>query len=318
MTAPVGVIGGGRFGRALAGAVSRHGLGVRLWTRRPDEIDLEGVFVTNLPAELEPCELVFVCVPSPHVERIADLFATHLDGGHLLVHVSRGLIGSDLVTVGDVLMARTPVRRVGAMAGPISAHALEAGDPSGVVVGSRFPETTVSVRRVLAKAGCRVYGTDDRVGVELASALAGLVALAVGIASGLGLGPSMRAVLAARGMVEAARVVRSRNGRWATLQGLAGWGDLAAALLDPTRPELAYGKGLGEGRIATSETSHDEVFIEGRSLCRNVVRFAQSRGIEVPLLEALDAVLGGTAPHDAMKRLLARPVGSEGIETLGP
>ncbi len=317
MTAPVGILGGGRFGRALAAATARGGSSVRLWSRTARTFDDDRILVSNDPACLVPCELVFVCVPSPHVARVASLAAGHLDGRHMVVHVSRGLVGPSLATVGETFVERTAVRRVGALAGPLSARALEAGDPSGGVVGTRFSEITTIVRRALSGARCRIYGTDDCVGVELASALTGLVALCVGLGAGLGLGASMRAVLAARGMVEAARVVRARGGRLTTLQGIAGWGDLASLLVDPSRPEIAYGVALGRGEVTIDEVSHDEVFIEGRSLCRQVLAFARGHGLDVPLLEALGAVLAGDVTGEAaMGSLLARPVGSEGLDAL--
>src|SRR5690606_27838602 len=107
-------------------------------------------------------------VPSVHVGALAVELGAHLDGSHLLVHVSRGLLGDELETLTHLLRETTPVRRVGALAGPLVAKALIEGQPGGGIVGSLFPEVADAVCDAIAGKRLRIYRTDDVVGVEIA------------------------------------------------------------------------------------------------------------------------------------------------------
>ena len=153
MTIPIGVLGGGAFGRALAQTAARAGRDVILWTSREQALG-DRVRTTRNYSDLADAELIIIAVPSVHVSTVASELAPHLDGSHLLVHVSRGLVGPDLRTLSQVLRAQTPARRVGALAGPLVAQGLADQKPSGAVVGSVFPEVADAVR--LARSRERV------------------------------------------------------------------------------------------------------------------------------------------------------------------
>jgi len=138
MSPPIGVVGGGSFGRSLARAACRVGQRVILWSRQDRQMDAgESIACTTRLADLREAELVFFAVPSPHVTALADELGHSLDGSHLLVHVSRGLLGPELHTVSEALAARTPCRRVGALAGPLVAKNLADGRPGGAIIGSK-------------------------------------------------------------------------------------------------------------------------------------------------------------------------------------
>ena len=226
---PVGVLGGGGFGRGLAQAASRIGRDVVLWSRSGDASDGRIRTTRNL-ADLAEAEIIFVAVPSIYVAEVSGQLGEHLDGSHLLVHVSRGLVGEELTTVSHVLRHETPCRRVGALAGPLVAQALAEGQPGGGVIGTRFPEVAEAVRRAIAGPTLRIYETRDVTGVEVASAMVGLLCLAVGYGQAGGIGPGTLAVVVTRGMAEAARVGQALGAEQATFGGLAGFGDLMAAV----------------------------------------------------------------------------------------
>ncbi|HBQ10866.1 MAG TPA: hypothetical protein DEF51_06660 [Myxococcales bacterium] len=175
----VGIVGGGSFGVGLGVAIARNGGEALLWSRTKRDAP-EGVTATSDLAALSECELIFVCVPSMHVPAVAPELGAHLDGRHLLVHVSRGLIGDELQTVSRHLSANTPARRVGCLAGPLNPRVLTEAIPGGGVVGTRFPEVAEAVREAIGAPEVRLYDTDDVVGVEVASAMVGLLALAAG------------------------------------------------------------------------------------------------------------------------------------------
>ncbi len=313
MTMPVAVVGGGSFGQSLARAAVAAGQQVVLWTRRPEKIDApKAVTCTDALADLAAAEVVFFAVPSLYVAGVADDLGRHLDGAHLLVHVSRGLVGNELTTVSEVLGSRTPCRRVGALAGPLVARNLAGGEPGGAIIGSPFPEVIEAVSDAIGGPRLRVYGTDDVVGVEIASALVGLVALAVGYAARLGMGPGALAVLATRGLAEATRVGKARRGRSQTFAGLAGAGDLIAAVAGDGRPELEFGRALAEGRSLTEAAERTGGYIEGTALAGQVVAFGARHGIEVPLADGLAHLMRGEITAQQLtERLMARPARRE-------
>jgi glycerol-3-phosphate dehydrogenase (NAD(P)+) len=306
----IAVVGGGGFGRGLALAAARVGRPVVLWSRSAREVDAPGVRSTTELVEVAEAELVFLAVPSVHVRALAVELGAHLDGSHLLVHVSRGLIGDQLVTLTQLLREVTAVRRVGALAGPLVAKALLEGQPGGGIVGSLFPEVADAVCDAIAGKQLRIYRTDDVVGVEIASAMVGLMALGLGYARGLGFGPSTLAVLGTRGLAEAARVAVARGGDERTFAGLAGAGDLMAALAGDSRPEVEFGRALAEGQPLEEAAARAGAYVEGSSIADQVVAFADRTGIEAPICAALAKLFRGTITGEkVIAELMARPTG---------
>lgn len=322
MSPPIAVVGGGSFGRSLARAACRVGQRVILWSRQARQLDLDSggtgagdslVTTTHL-RDLAQAELVFFAVPSPHVAALADELGHFLDGSHLLVHVSRGLLGPELHTVSEVLASRTPCRRVGALAGPLVAKNLADGHPGGAIIGSAFPEVIEAVTDAIGGPRLRVYGTDDLVGVEVASALVGLVALALGQAMALRFGsePGTLAVLATRGLAEATRVGEARGGSPRTFAGLAGAGDLIAAVAGDGRPEVEFGRALAEGLDLRAAAERAGAYVEGAALAAHVSAFGRHHGIQVPLALGIAKLMAGEIDAEQLaEALMARPAKRE-------
>ncbi len=300
----VAVLGGGGFGRALAIQAARAGRSVILWSRSSREALPDGVQATTQLADLAQAELVFVAAPSIHVEGLARELGHHLDGAHLLVHVSRGLLGDELMPLTQLLRAVTPVRRVGVLAGPLVARALAQGEPGGGVVGSLFPEVVEAVRDAIGGPTLRIYGTQDVVGVE--------VALAIGYAQGRGFGPATTAILATRGMAEAARVGLACGAVERTFSGLAGFGDLLAAVAGDGRPESAFGRVLAEGVPLGEAAAKAGAFVEGATIAAQVTAFAKRRDLEAPIAAGMAALLSGEASGaTVLAQLMSRPTRGE-------
>jgi glycerol-3-phosphate dehydrogenase (NAD(P)+) len=270
------------------------------------------VDVTADIGDLARAELVFLAVPSNHVAAVCNQLCDVVDGSHLLVHVSRGLIGEHLGTLSALIRETTPVRRVGVLAGPLVATALAQGQPGGGIVGSLFPEVADAVREAIGGPRLRIYATEDVVGVEVASAFVGLIALALGYAKHAGFGPGTLAVLATRAMAEAARVGLHRRGSERTFAGLAGYGDLIAAVADDQRPELAVGEAMAKGLTAEAAMRQVGAHIEGLALAGQVVAFAERQRIEVPIAGALARLFAGKlTATEVVTKLMTRPVGFE-------
>jgi glycerol-3-phosphate dehydrogenase (NAD(P)+) len=304
----VGVLGAGPFGRALALAAARTGTDVLLWSRSLRGDDIERVTKTRSLTDIARAETIFLAVPSEYIEELADRLGRHLDGRHLLIHVSRGLVGDDLVPISRILRARTPSRRIGVLAGPLLTSALEEGTPSGAIVGSLFPEVGDAVREAIAGPSLRIYSTRDVIGVEVSSAMVGLLAVSAGLVRGLGIGPAALAVMITRGLAEAARIGMALGAEERTFSGLAGFGDALACAADDGRPEVALGRALAEGRTVDEAARAVGAHVESMTLAGRIAGFAARRGIEAPLSRALADVLSGHATvPDTIAQLMTRP-----------
>ena len=307
----VAVLGGGRFGQALVRAAARTGE-VLLWSRREPELELDTVRVTTELAEVAAAELILLAVPSRHAETLLAEVGAHLDGRHLLVHVSRGLVNDELGTMSQVLRSVTPCRRVGVLAGPLSVDVLSKASPGAGVVGSEFSEVVDAVRGAIGGPTLRIYGNEDLRGVELAAALTGLLLLSMGFAQRIGFGPATIGAVGTRGVAEARRIGLALGARAETFGGLACFGDLFAAAAGSDRPELELGRALAEGASPKAALLHAGGNIEGVEVARRVAEFGKRRGIRTPLADVIaEMVSGRVNPADGVLKLMARDVGRE-------
>jgi glycerol-3-phosphate dehydrogenase (NAD(P)+) len=308
---PVAVLGGGRFGIALTRAAARTG-DVLVWSRRELGFESPAVRVTSSFAELAQAELILLAVPSRHAASILEQAGHHLDGGNLVVHVSRGLLDDQLRTMSHLIRTATACRRVGSLAGPLTAEILSSATPGAGVVGSEFPEVAEAVRAAIGGPTLRIYETDDLRGVELAAALTGLLLFTVGFATRIGFGPATIGALATRGVAEVARIGRALGARVDTFAGLACFGDLLAAVAGSDRPELELGRAIAEGATPSAALERAGGNIEGIEVARRVSEFAKRQKIRTPLADVISELVGGRlSANDAVRELMTRDVGTE-------
>jgi glycerol-3-phosphate dehydrogenase (NAD(P)+) len=308
----VAVVGGGPWGRALAGTAARRGGPVVLVTRRAPADLPAGVRAEPALEAAAEARLVVLAVPSDHVEDAAARLEPLLDGSHFVVHGVRGLVGPELRTVSEVLRETTPVRRLGALGGPVLVDELARGLPSVLVVGSRFPEVVAAFREWFAGPDLRVYATSDLVGLEWASALTGCAAVAIGGALGAGMAPGLVAAFTTRAVHEVARLAVEAGGERATLLDLAGLGDLLAALNQPGRPEVALGRLLTQGASLDEARRRVAERIEALDLVPRLHAWADARRVRAPILRALhDVVFAGRGRDEVLAALMQGPVVDE-------
>lgn len=313
---PVSVVGGGAWGRALALASASSGNDVLLYTRRSDVAE-DGVRVTASLADVAAhAHLIMLTVPSPVVAEIARELGAHLDGRHAIVHGVRGLVPNaregdgDLGTIASVLRAETPVRRLGALGGPALTEELHAGAPSVLVVASRYPEVIAATQRALASSAVRVYSTDDLLGLEWASALTGLLAVAVGFAKGSGAGAGLVSAFMTRGIHECARIAAAAGAEERTFLGLAGFGDLFASIGEEARPEIRLGEALARGEELDATLATLGQRIEAVELAPLVAAFAERRRVKAPIVTTIaTGILARRPADDLIRALMVEPVG---------
>jgi len=311
MSLRIGVVGAGGFGCAIARASARHGHEVVVWSRKDRELP-KPIQVSTDIMSVRDCDLIFMAVPARHAVEAAEQLGEVVDGRHLIVHVSRGLIGPELKTVTRVIREVTVCRRIGALAGPLVADALAEGRPSGAILGTGFPELTEMVRDALGGAELRVYDTPDVLGVELASATVGFLTVVLAYARELGVGPSTLAVLATRGMAEVSRIGQTLGAEESTFMGLAGLGDLIAAVAGDERPELQLGRSLARGAELRSAMGEAGAHIEGIEVAAHLMEHARRLGLETPISSTFVALTEGRISSEgAIQALMERRVGKE-------
>ena len=311
MSLGIGVVGAGGFGRALALASARNGHSVTLWSRRERDMP-EPIRVSTDMAPLRDSDLIFFAVPARHAEPVAEQLGEVIDGRHLVAHISRGLVGGELKTLTQVIREKTVCRRIGVLAGPLVADALAEGRPSGAILGTGFPELTATTREAIGGSGLRIYDTLDEIGVELASATVGFLTVVIGYAQEMGAEPGTLAVLATRGMVEMSRVGQTLGAKESTFMGLAGLGDLIAAVAGDMRPELRLGRAIARGAELRSAIDELGAYVEGVEVATHLLEHARRNGLETPISSTFAAVSEGRmSPNDAIQALMERRVGKE-------
>lgn len=302
MTRPtVAVIGGGAWGLALAAAAARTGGTTLLLSRRTGVALPQGVSLARDEAEVgERARLIVLAVPSGVAREVARTLGEHVDGRHLVVHGVRGLVGGELETISDVVRDESPVRRLGALGGPVLASDLLANRPSVMVCGSRYPEVNRALRDAFNSGTLRLYSSEDLPGVEWASALVGCLAIGLGYARGVGLGPGLIAGVIVRGVAEAARIAGAAGGLERTLLGLAGYGDLLASIAQTERPEVLLGESLAAGKTLEDALASAGQRVEAATLAERVVAWAEGRGVRVPIFTAIARGILAGRPSDAL------------------
>ncbi len=325
-TATVAVLGVGSWGTALGLLLARNGHVVRLWGHDPDEVaplvrDREnrrylsgvpfpselstGVDLTNALAEVG---LAVVAVPShaygatlarlrPHLPPCAGFaWATkglEHGGGRFLHEVTAEMLGQDWPAA--------------AISGPSFAREVALGLPTAVTVAALDVVHARRVAALLHGSNLRAYTSTDVIGVELGGAIKNVLAIAAGIADGLGFGANARAALITRGLAEMVRLGLAVGGQRETFMGLAGIGDLVLTCTDDQSRNRRFGLAIGRGETAEAAFAAIGQVVEGAATAREALRLARQHRVEMPITEQVDRVLHhGQNPRQAVESLLAR------------
>jgi glycerol-3-phosphate dehydrogenase (NAD(P)+) len=265
---------------------------------------------------------ILLAVPSNHVRELARELGDHIDGHHVLVHGIRGLVprptrdpageGDDLITISTVLREETPARKFGALGGPVLTDELAAGAPSVLVAASHYPEVLEDIKKTLGASTLRVYTTDDLLGLEWASALTSILAIAIGFARGAGIGAGLVSAFAIRGVHEAARVGIAAGAQERTFLGLGGFGDLLAAMSQGARPEVRLGEALAKGDTIEHALGTLGQRIEAIDLAPRVAEFARRHKVQAPILSTVaEGILARKPLTELVARLMTAPISGQ-------
>ena len=321
----IAVVGAGSWGTALALVLARKGLKTTLWCRRREleeeikETRQNSYYLPqiHIPPQVTPtsdleeavrgCQVVVLSVPSQAVRELGRRLRQALPGDILLVNTAKGLEVESLKRLSQVLQEEG-WKRIAVLSGPSHAEEVARGLPTTVVTASENLKDAEHVQDIFMEASFRVYTSSDVIGVELGGALKNVIALATGIAEGLGLGDNARAALMTRGIAEMARLGVAMGARAMTFAGLSGIGDLIVTCTSRYSRNRRAGILLGQGRSLEEVISSTRMVIEGIRTTVAARSLAHRYGVRMPITEEVYQVLyGGKAPAKSVADLMGRP-----------
>ena len=329
----IAVFGAGTWGIALARLLAANGRDVTVWSAIPAELkslaetrrhpNLPGM---ELPASMhytadiaEACagrDVLLFAVPSPFVRSTAKKAAPHIPDGQLIVDVAKGVEDKTLLTMSEIiedeLAAAHRSARVVALSGPTHAEEVARDMPTVIVAASAQEDAAKAVQRIFTTPTFRVYTNTDRRGTELGGAVKNVIALAVGIAMGLGYGDNAKAALITRGNAELARLGLAMGCRPETFAGLSGMGDLIVTCTSMHSRNLHAGMLIGRGKTVEEAKKEVGQVVEGVNALPAACRLAAKYKVEMPIVQSVAAILDGKlAARDALNALMTRDLKHE-------
>ncbi len=327
MKAPIriGVIGGGAWGTALAQVAARGGDPVLLWAREPEVVASineshensrflagialpEAIEATGSLGDLAACDALLVVVPAQHVRAV---LAEARVGATPLVLCAKGIEAGTRLLVGEVAQALHRHAPIAILSGPTFAHEVAAGQPTAVTLACADAALGAVLAERLAGPSFRPYASTDVTGAEIGGAVKNVLAIACGVVEGAGLGQNARAALIARGFAEMTRFGLARGARAETLSGLSGLGDLVLTCSSTSSRNFSLGVGLGQGRRAADLLADRLTVAEGAFTAPVLRAAAAAAGVDMPVVDAVCALLGGADVASVIGALLARPLTRE-------
>ncbi len=320
-----GVIGAGAWGTALAQVLAADGQEVLLWALEAEVVDainqahenplyLPGtrlgasIRATSEMADMTACDMLLVVTPAQHLRSAL----THAPASTPLILCSKGIEAGTGLLMSEVVADLRPHAPVAVLSGPTFAHEVAAGLPTAVTLACSDPALAPRLAARIARPAFRPYLSDDVIGAEIGGAVKNVLAIACGVAEGAGLGLNARASLISRGFAEMTRFGLARGARAETLGGLSGLGDLVLTCSSTNSRNFSLGKGLGEGRSAADLLENRRTVAEGAFTAPVLRDAAHAAGVEMPVVEAVCALLEGRFPVARMvEALLARPLRPE-------
>ncbi|MCU1346763.1 MAG: hypothetical protein JWL70_3029 [Acidimicrobiia bacterium] len=329
MSTRVAVIGAGSWGTTVAALASRNTTTI-LWARR-EELALElnethgnSTYLPGftLPSSLRAtasiaeavsqADVVLMGVPSHGFREVLDQARPFLADGVPIVSLTKGLEPASLLRMSEVIEELVPAHPLAVLTGPNLAREIMAGQPAASVVATDEPLIGIELQRILSGAMLRIYTNNDVVGCEISGVVKNVLAIASGMAEGMGFGDNTRAALMTRGLAEMARLGIALGGQLLTFSGLAGMGDLIATCASGLSRNHMVGQALGQGGSIDEITRKMSMVAEGVKSSLAVLELAAHHGVEMPFTEEVVAVCHqGRNAADAVQRLMRREARDE-------
>ena len=323
--AKISVLGAGSWGTALAVVLHKIGHEVTIWSIAQDEIDmlkkerehkdkLPGVKIaeeigltTDLKEAISGRDMLVVAVPSPYIRSTAKSMAPYVEDGQLLVSVAKGIEEGTLMTLSAILEQEIPQAEVAVLCGPSHAEEVGIGLPTTLVAGAKRKETAELVQSTFMNEVLRVYTSPDVLGMELGASLKNVIALAAGMADGLGYGDNTKAALITRGISEIGRLALKMGAKYETLSGLTGIGDLIVTCASKHSRNRKAGMLIGEGYTMEEAMKEVKMVVEGVYSAKAAMELSAKYDVSMPIIEQVNEVLfDGKSAKEAVMDLMLR------------
>jgi glycerol-3-phosphate dehydrogenase (NAD(P)+) len=329
----VAVLGSGSWGTAFSQVLADAGSEVTLWGRRAEVCEVintehrnhdylpgvslpESIRATDDPADaLAAAEVVVLAVPSQTLRANLALWASLLPVGAVLVSLMKGIELNTARRMSEVIAETTGAgpERIAVVSGPNLAKEIAARQPAASVIACVDEAVAEKLQHVCMTTYFRPYTNVDVIGVELGGAVKNVIALAVGMADGMGMGDNSQASIITRGLAELSRLGVALGADMATFAGLAGVGDLVATCMSPLSRNRTFGVNLGRGMTLEQVVQATRQTAEGVTSCESILALGRRHGVEMPITEhVVAAVHDGLPPEEIVRRIMSRSAKSEG------
>ena len=321
----VGVLGAGSWGTALALLLHKNGHEVTVWSISKEEVEelstqrehkskLPGVklpedmkFTNVMEEAILGKDFMVLAVPSPFTRTTARKMKPFVKEGQKIVDVAKGIEESTLMTLSQQIMEEIPQADVAVLSGPSHAEEVGRNLPTTCVIGAKTKETAEYLQEAFMSETFRVYTSSDMLGMELGGSLKNVIALAAGIADGLGYGDNTKAALITRGITEIARLGVKMGGKIESFTGLTGIGDLIVTCASVHSRNRKAGYLIGQGKSMQEAMDEVKMVVEGVYSTKAAIKLAKKYGVDLPIIEQVNAVLfEGKNPGEAVKDLMLR------------
>lgn len=322
--AKVGIIGGGSWGIALAVLLQKNGHQITVWSALEKEIAMlrenhehkmlpgvklsDNTVITGQEREAaEGQDLLVMSVASSYTRETARRFQPFVTQRQKILNVAKGIEEQTLMTLSEIIEQEIPQADVAVMSGPSHAEEVGRSLPTTIVVGAKSKDTAEYIQTLFMNEVFRVYTSPDILGMELGGALKNVVALAAGIADGLGYGDNTKAALITRGITEIARLGIAMGGKFETFCGLTGIGDLIVTCASMHSRNRRAGILIGQGKSYEEAMNEVQMVVEGVHSAKAAMKLAGKYDIQLPIIEQVNQILfGGKRADQAVKELMLR------------
>ena len=323
--AKIGMIGAGSWGIALTVLLHNNGHQVTVWSALENEITMlqterehkdklpgvklaeDIIFTTDLEKAMADKDILVLAVPSPFTRSTAHSMKPFVKDGQIIVNVAKGVEDHTYMTLSEIIEQEIPQAEVAVLSGPSHAEEVSCGIPTTIVVGAKKRKTAEYLQNIFISDVFRVYTSPDVLGMELGGALKNVVALAAGMADGLGYGDNTKAALITRGIAEIARLGTAMGAIFESFCGLTGIGDLIVTCASMHSRNRRAGILIGQGKSMEEAMAEVKMVVEGVYSAKAAMGLAEKYHVQLPIIEQVNKILfEGKPAADAVRDLMLR------------
>lgn len=333
--ADITILGAGGWGLAIGVLLNNNGHNVTMWSavekevnmlteKRENEVSLPGIIIDknikvtgDINEAVKGKDIIVMAVASSYVRSTAKRLKGLVNEGQIIINVAKGIEEETLMTLTDIIEEEVPGTDVVVLSGPSHAEEVGRGIPTTCVVGAKTEKTAKYIQEVFSSDVFRAYISPDILGIELGGALKNVIALAAGIADGLGYGDNTKAALITRGIAEISRLGVKMGAQTLTLYGLSGMGDLIVTCASMHSRNRRAGILIGKGYTMEEATKEVNMVVEGIYSAKSALKLSEKYNVKLPIIEVVNMILfENLSAKKAVEELMSRDTTFEHAELL--